>query len=248
MSTPVLVFTIPGNPGDGKVNHAYTTQMCYPKRKKGAKGPAKKVPRRIPSEKGKAFAARAKAAVLEAWTRPTGWTTFERLRVEIHVYTDRQHRELKNAATKATCKVTGEPLPLIDVDSCIKATLDSLKKAGVIADDTLITDLERVGKHYDKANPRIEVTVWLARTARPTRVCDYPPYLEMALRHHGFSSSDDAPPEAAFAARCAMLGVAGLADTLIEALDDAREVRARTAPGSTQDNTGPHKEGKGVAE
>lgn len=46
-----------------------------------------------------------------------------------------------------------------DLDNMVKAPLDALVKAGVMADDSLIVDLRIYRAGLDKANPRI--TVWL---------------------------------------------------------------------------------------
>jgi len=46
-----------------------------------------------------------------------------------------------------------------DVDAHIKATLDTLEKAGLLGDDNLVCGFTRWLRRYDNANPRIELDI-----------------------------------------------------------------------------------------
>lgn len=51
--------------------------------------------------------------------------------------------------------------PRGDVDASIKATLDGLQLAGVIDDDARVVEV-RARKAYDRARPRVEITIHAA--------------------------------------------------------------------------------------
>lgn len=124
--------TIPGNPGDASVNAMKRATVVNGR------------PSLRPSPKYKQWRA---SAVAHAAAARRCQVVSEPCDVRISVYLPRQIQ---------TGPAAG--LALGDADATIKATLDALVTAKVLVDDSLVESVT-ASKHYDKANPRIEVTV-----------------------------------------------------------------------------------------
>lgn len=124
-----ITFVVPGNPGDGRIN--------------GWKVPIARG-RSILSAPYRRWRARAVVAILATPGRPE---LDEPVRVRVDTYWPRLHRSGPAAG-----------LPLGDADACIKASLDAIEHAGVIATDALVESVE-AWRHHDKGEPRVEITV-----------------------------------------------------------------------------------------
>lgn len=131
-------FTIPGNPGEARINHA---------RRAGVTRSGK--PYSFKTDAASSWAIMAAACARRAWI-PLGLDRITgAVAVTLHVYWPRVRRKHPLAG-----------LPMGDIDACIKATLDVLgaKAAGIIIDDAQVT-LLAVRNGYDRNLPRIEVRV-----------------------------------------------------------------------------------------
>lgn len=144
MSEPVFSWTVHCNPGLAAINAAKRATIV---RRKG-----KSIPSTRPSDKAKAFKARASEALKIARVRdPHAWLNVDSLpqmRIEVTAYWPRC-RHLPD---------TGE-LAFGDVDAPLKAVLDAMETAGLYDDDCRAVEL-LARKRYDKDNPRIEVSVF----------------------------------------------------------------------------------------
>ena len=92
--------------------------------------------KRPASPKARAYALAVRRAVLEAGTP-----------------------QIASQSVRAVIAAWVPNLRARDLDNLLKAPLDGLVKAGVLADDSLITDIRIYRAGLDRLNPRL--TVWL---------------------------------------------------------------------------------------
>ena len=92
--------------------------------------------RRVPSGRARAYASEVKRAVIAAGSP-----------------------RIASGEVRAVIAAWVPNLRARDLDNLLKAPLDGLVKAGVLADDSLITDIRIYRAGLDRLNPRL--TVWL---------------------------------------------------------------------------------------
>jgi Holliday junction resolvase RusA-like endonuclease len=129
-----ITFVVPGNPGDAAIN-GWKTPIVRGKSRRATM---------VLSAAYRGWRARAVEAILATPDRPE---LDEPVHVRVDAYWPRLHRSGQAAG-----------LPLGDVDAVIKASLDALEHAGVIATDALVESVE-AWRHHDKGAPRVEITV-----------------------------------------------------------------------------------------
>lgn len=136
--TPVLLlaFTIPGSPGNGAVNNRYKN---LPGHGRGKTTQADKFDLLFKLYAGPKMTPASRMIPLCDVVVRSYWPTRKQTGID----------DLPK----------GYELAVGDADSPVKAVMDNLKTIGVYVDDGRVLDV-KASKHYDKANPRIEVEVY----------------------------------------------------------------------------------------